>query len=85
MSLVGFWGLAFFYPLQGIHHFLYTPIPMFLQYGAVVATVAVELVVTTVSINFFATIWGATLRSMTLRAASATSCEGASVRFPACA
>jgi cytochrome c oxidase cbb3-type subunit I len=58
LSLVGFWGLAFFYPLNGIHHFLYTPIPMFLQYGSVVATVAVELVVTTVIINFFATIWG---------------------------
>ena len=27
LSLVGFWGLAFFYPLTGIHHFLYTPIP----------------------------------------------------------
>ncbi|MCA9237269.1 MAG: cbb3-type cytochrome c oxidase subunit I, partial [Planctomycetales bacterium] len=25
LSLVGFWGLAFFYPLNGIHHFLYTP------------------------------------------------------------
>lgn len=58
LSLVGFWGLAFFYPLNGIHHFLYTPIPMFLQYGAVVATVAVELVVTTVIINFIGTIWG---------------------------
>ncbi len=60
LSLVGFWGLAFFYPLNGIHHFLYTPIPMFLQYGAVVATVAVELVVTTVVINFFGTLWGST-------------------------
>lgn len=58
LSLVGFWGLAFFYPLNGIHHFLYTPIPMFLQYGAVIATVAVELVVTTVVINFVGTIWG---------------------------
>lgn len=58
LSLVGFWGLAFFYPLNGIHHFLYTPIPMFLQYGAVIATVAVELVVTTVIVNFFATLWG---------------------------
>ena len=58
LSLVGFWGLAFFYPLNGIHHFLYTPIPMFLQYGAIVSTVAVELVVTTVIINFFGTIWG---------------------------
>lgn len=58
LSLVGFWGLAFFYPLQGIHHFLYTPIPMFLQYGAVISTIAVELVVTTVIINFFGSIWG---------------------------
>lgn len=58
LSLVGFWGLAFFYPLQGIHHFLYTPIPMFLQYGAVVSTIAVELVVATVVINFFGTLAG---------------------------
>lgn len=58
LSLVGFWGLAFFYPLTGIHHFLYTPIPMFLQYGAVISTIAVEMVVTTVIINFFATVWG---------------------------
>jgi cytochrome c oxidase cbb3-type subunit 1 len=58
LSLVGFWGLAFFYPLNGIHHFLYTPIPMFLQYGAVISTVAVELVVTTVIVNFFMTIRG---------------------------
>lgn len=58
LSLVGFWGLAFFYPLQGIHHFLYTPIPMFLQYGAVISTIAVELVVTTVIINFFGTLRG---------------------------
>jgi cytochrome c oxidase cbb3-type subunit 1 len=58
LSLVGFWGLAFFYPLQGIHHFLYTPIPMFLQYGAVISTIAVELVVATVVINFFGTVVG---------------------------
>jgi cytochrome c oxidase cbb3-type subunit 1 len=58
LSLVGFWGLAFFYPLTGIHHFLYTPIPMFLQYGAVVSTIAVEMVVTTVIINFIGSAWG---------------------------
>ena len=58
LSLVGFWGLAFFYPLQGIHHFLYTPIPMFLQYSAVIATIAVELVVMTVIVNFHATLSG---------------------------
>lgn len=58
LSLVGFWGLAFFYPLTGIHHFLYTPIPMFLQYGAVISTIAVEFVVLTVIANFMGTIWG---------------------------
>jgi cytochrome c oxidase cbb3-type subunit 1 len=58
LSLVGFWGLAFFYPLTGIHHFLYTPIPMFLQYGAVISTIAVEFVVLTVIVNFFGTVWG---------------------------
>lgn len=56
LSLVGFWGLAFFYPLNGIHHFLYSPIPLFLQYGAVISTVAVEFVVATVIINFFGTL-----------------------------
>jgi cytochrome c oxidase cbb3-type subunit 1 len=58
LSLVGFWGLAFFYPLTGIHHFLYTPIPMFLQYGAVISTIAVEAVVLTVIINFVGSVWG---------------------------
>jgi cytochrome c oxidase cbb3-type subunit 1 len=70
LSLVGFWGLAFFYPLTGIHHFLYTPIPMFLQYGAVVSTIAVEMVVTTVIINFLGSIWGTggqVLRNLPLR------------------
>jgi len=56
LSLVGFWGLAFFYPLNGIHHFFYSPIPMYLQYGAVISTIAVELVVTTVVVNFFITL-----------------------------
>src|SRR5690606_24777999 len=55
LSLVGFWGLAFFYPLQGVHHFLGSPIPMFAQYSAVVTTIAVEIVVMSVIINFFMT------------------------------
>ncbi len=58
MSLIGFWGLAFFYPMQGVHHFLYSPIPMYAQYSAVVATIAVEIVVITVIVNFFATLHG---------------------------
>ncbi len=71
LSLVGFWGLAFFYPLQGVHHFLGSPIPMFAQYSAVVSTIAIEIVVTTVIINFFMT-WrgsenGSLQNSMALR------------------
>ena len=58
LSLVGFWGLAFFYPLQGIHHFFFSPIPMYAQYGAVVSTIAIELVVFTVIVNFFMTLRG---------------------------
>lgn len=58
LSLVGFWGLAFFYPLQGVHHFLGSPIPMFAQYSAVISTIAIEIVVTTVVINFFMTWMG---------------------------
>ncbi|MDX1682369.1 MAG: cbb3-type cytochrome c oxidase subunit I, partial [Phycisphaeraceae bacterium] len=55
LSLVGFWGLAFFYPLQGVHHFLGSPIPMFAQYSAVISTIAIEIVVVTVIINFYMT------------------------------
>jgi cytochrome c oxidase cbb3-type subunit 1 len=58
VSLLGFWGLAFFYPLQGVHHFIYSTIPMFAQFGAVVATVAIEVMVVTVFINFFMTLRG---------------------------
>jgi cytochrome c oxidase cbb3-type subunit 1 len=70
LSLVGFWGLAFFYPLQGVHHFLGSPIPMFTQYSAVISTIAIEIVVTTVIINFFMT-WrgteGALKNNMAIR------------------
>ncbi len=58
LSILGFWGLAFFYPLNGVHHFFYSPIPMYAQYGAVISTIAVELVVFTVIVNFFMTIRG---------------------------
>ncbi len=58
LSLLGFWALAFFYPLQGVHHYLWSPIPMYAQYGAVIATVAIEIIVTTVIVNFIATLWG---------------------------
>lgn len=58
LSLTGFWGLAFFYPLNGAHHYLLSPIPMWSQYAAVVASVGVHVVVYTVVFNYFATMQG---------------------------
>ncbi|MFT7461877.1 MAG: cytochrome c oxidase cbb3-type subunit 1 [Pseudohongiellaceae bacterium] len=58
LSVIGFWALAFFSPLNGVHHFLLSSIPMSVQYGAIISTMAVEIVVTTVVVNFFATMWG---------------------------
>lgn len=58
LSVIGFWALAFFYPLNGGHHFLLSSIPMSVQYGAVISTIAVEIVVITVVVNFFATMRG---------------------------
>ncbi|RMF69357.1 MAG: cytochrome oxidase [Calditrichaeota bacterium] len=60
LSLIGFWGIAFFYPMQGVHHFLLSPIPMYAQYAAIVATIAIEITVATVIVNFFGTLFGRT-------------------------
>jgi len=56
LSLIGFWGLAFFYPMNSSHHYLYSPIPMWAQYAAIVASVGVHVVVYTVVFNLLATI-----------------------------
>ena len=58
LSLTGFWGLAFFYPLNGAHHYLLSPIPMWSQYAAIVASVGIHVVVYTVIFNYFATMLG---------------------------
>ena len=58
LSLTGFWGLAFFYPLNGAHHYLLSPIPMWSQYAAIVASVGIHVVVYTVIFNYFATMKG---------------------------
>jgi cytochrome c oxidase cbb3-type subunit I len=70
LSVIGFWALAFFYPLNGVHHFLLSPIPDFVEFGAIVSTIGVEIVVTTVVVNFFMTMYGrghALRQSMTIR------------------
>lgn len=58
LSLLGFWGLAFFYPLQGVHHYLWSPIPMYAQYAAVLSTIVLELAVVSVIVNFMMTLKG---------------------------
>ncbi|MBI2059534.1 MAG: cbb3-type cytochrome c oxidase subunit I [Nitrospirae bacterium] len=58
LSLLGFWTLAFLYPLGGSHHYFYSPIPWWLQVVAVPLTSALLFVVYTVVYNFFATMRG---------------------------
>ncbi len=56
LSLIGFWGLAFFYPMNSAHHYLFSPIPMWTQYFSIVASIGVHVVVYTVVFNIFATL-----------------------------
>jgi cbb3-type cytochrome c oxidase subunit I len=58
LSLIGFWTLAFFYPLGGSHHYFFSPVPLWLQVIAVPLTAALIFVVYTVVYNFFATMKG---------------------------
>ncbi len=70
LSLIGFWGLAFFYPMNSAHHFLWSPIPMWTQYASVVASVGVHVVVYTVVFNIFATLavdWKRVIENISLR------------------
>jgi cytochrome c oxidase cbb3-type subunit 1 len=70
LSVIGFWALAFFYPLGGVHHFLISPIPDYVEFGAITTTIAIEVVVTTVVVNFFMTLrskWSALRTNMAIR------------------
>lgn len=70
LSVIGFWALAFFYPLGGVHHFLISPIPDYVEFGAISTTIAIEVVVTTVVVNFFMTLrgkWSALRTDMAIR------------------
>ncbi len=70
LSLIGFWSLAFFYPLGGSHHYLFSPIPWWAQIIAVPLSVMMVVVVFTVVYNFFATMkgsWNMVIESVPLR------------------
>ncbi|ANH39254.1 hypothetical protein I601_2838 [Nocardioides dokdonensis FR1436] len=58
MSMVGFWSLVFFYPLNGIHHYVYSPIPMGAQKVAIMASVFMGIGVVVVVTNLLASLRG---------------------------
>lgn len=58
LSLIGFWALAFFYPLGGSHHYYFSPIPWWVQALAVPLTAVLFVVVVTVIYNWFKTLHG---------------------------
>jgi cytochrome c oxidase cbb3-type subunit I len=70
LSLLGFWTLAFFYPLGGSHHFFFSPVPWWVQILAVPLTFTLLFVVYSVVYNFFATMrgrWKEIIHNMPLR------------------
>ncbi len=58
MSMVGFWTLVFFYPLNGIHHYVFSPIPMGAQKVAIMASVFMGIGVVIVVTNLLASLRG---------------------------
>ncbi len=58
LSLIGFWTLAFFYPMGGAHHYFFSPIPWWVQVLAVPLTVVLFVVVVTVVYNWIKTLEG---------------------------
>jgi cytochrome c oxidase cbb3-type subunit I/II len=51
LSMLGFWGLFFLYPLNGIHHYIYSVIPMAAQSTAIAASFLLGVVVVIVVSN----------------------------------
>ena len=60
LSLLGFWLLFFVYPLNGMHHFLLTPLPMDAQFGAIAASVYMGVNVIIVVTNLLLSVRGGT-------------------------
>ncbi|PIR21389.1 MAG: hypothetical protein COV45_01185 [Deltaproteobacteria bacterium CG11_big_fil_rev_8_21_14_0_20_47_16] len=58
ISLIGFWTLAFFYPLGGAHHYFFSPIPWWVQVLAVPLTAVLFVVVVSVVYNWLMTLRG---------------------------
>jgi cbb3-type cytochrome oxidase subunit 1/cbb3-type cytochrome oxidase cytochrome c subunit/cytochrome c553 len=59
LSMLGFWGLFFIYPLNGTHHYVFSVIPMAAQVGAIVASTILGLDVVIVVFNLLMSARGA--------------------------
>lgn len=58
LSLIGFWALAFFYPLNGVHHYIYSPIADWAQTIAIASSMMLILPVWAFSTNMYGTMRG---------------------------
>jgi cbb3-type cytochrome c oxidase subunit I len=70
LSLVAFWGIAFFYTGVGAHHLEWAPIPYWLQTVAVAESIGMILPVVAFMMNIFLTLrgnWDRVLTSIPLR------------------
>jgi len=61
LSMLGFWGLFFWYPLNGTHHYVFSVIPMEAQLGAIAASALLGVVVVFVVANLMLSQRGAGL------------------------
>lgn len=58
LSLIGFWALAFFYSLNGMHHLIGGPMPTWMITTSIVASILMVIPVVAVGINQHMTIVG---------------------------
>jgi len=61
LSMLGFWGLFFFYPLNGTHHYVFSVIPMAAQLGAITASALLGVIVVIVVANLLLSLRGSGL------------------------
>lgn len=58
LSLIGFWTIALVYPFVGAHHYLYSPLPIWVQDVAIATSWLLMVPVLSVTQNFYGTMSG---------------------------
>ncbi len=61
LSMLGFWGLFFLYPLNGTHHYVFSVIPMAAQLGAIAASALLGVIVIVVVTNLLLSMRGSNM------------------------